>query len=328
MPTPDSQLLSLIAQYLPDNTSEDITPAMLRDVLVALVQAKVNQDQLSAFAQLASPVFTGAPTVPTAAPGTNTDQVASTAFVLATLASNGQGLSALVLPQSVLAGHWYLTASGIWEARRNFSASADPVNGANWLLKAGFAGQASTITAAAITDASDAGRRMLTAASADAQRALLNNPHIAPNQYGVHPGWTSEDGPQGLWQWVIKSILAVQGVKAPAAPTAGQVDDTADTFSYLPNPDYPSFAQYKVAGLPGVTGAVVLDATNSYVSGNRIYIKVVGPVNKGGLAVYVAGSGNVPDGAPLTNADPFTGTAVVLAKGYGATYTATYPSAA
>jgi hypothetical protein len=60
-----------------------------------------------------------------------------------------------------------------------------------------------------------------------------------------------------------------------------------------------------------MTGAVALDGTNSYVSGSRIYIKVVGPVAKGGLGVYVAGSGTVPDGQVLTNADPFTGSAVV-----------------
>ena len=100
-------------------------------------------------------------------------------------------------------------------------------------------------------------------------------------------------------------------MQQPDAPTAGLVDDTADTFSFLPDPAYPSFAQYKVNGLPGVTGAVVLDAINSYVQGGRVYVKVLGAVAKGGLAVYVAGSGNVPDGQVLTNADLFTGSVVV-----------------
>jgi hypothetical protein len=100
------------------------------------------------------------------------------------------------------------------------------------------------------------------------------------------------------------------GAIPPEAPTAGDVNDIGDTFSFLPNPAYPSFAQYKVAGLPGVTGAVVLDGTNSYVQGPRIYIKVVGAVAKGGLAVYVAGSGNVPDGQVLTNAEAFTGAVI------------------
>jgi hypothetical protein len=110
---------------------------------------------------------------------------------------------------------------------------------------------------------------------------------------------------------IANTVPATAAVAPPAAPTTGQVDDAADTFSFLPNPAYPAFAQYKVAGLPGVTGAVALDATNSYVQGNRIYVKVVGAVAKGGLAVYVAGSGPIPDGKPLLNADPFTGTGVV-----------------
>jgi hypothetical protein len=109
----------------------------------------------------------------------------------------------------------------------------------------------------------------------------------------------------------IASSVSVGAVGAPpqSAPTAGVVDDIGDTFSFLPNPAYPSFAQYKANGLPGVTGAVVLDGTNSYVQGARIYVKVVGAVAKGGLAVYVAGSGNMPDGQVLTNAEPFTGVA-------------------
>jgi hypothetical protein len=105
------------------------------------------------------------------------------------------------------------------------------------------------------------------------------------------------------------------GATQPDAPTVGVVDDIGDTFSFLPNPAYSSFAQYKVNGLPGVTGAVYLDGTNSYVQGPRIYIKVVGAVAKGGLAVYVAGSGNVPDGAVLTNDEAFTGVAVPPASG-------------
>lgn len=43
----------------------------------------VNKSQLDLKANLASPAFTGVPTAPTAAPGTNTTQVATTAFVLA-----------------------------------------------------------------------------------------------------------------------------------------------------------------------------------------------------------------------------------------------------
>ena len=42
-------------------------------------------------AALASPTFTGTPAAPTAAPGTNTTQVATTAFVTAAVAAQGGG---------------------------------------------------------------------------------------------------------------------------------------------------------------------------------------------------------------------------------------------
>jgi hypothetical protein len=128
-----------------------------------------------------------------------------------------------------------------------------------------------------------------------------------------YPAFTTQDA---VNRWLLARnptvIQQMQAPSPPAAPTNGQVDDEADTFSFSVNPAYPSFAQYKVAGLPGVMGAVALDGINSYISDNRIHVKVVGSVSKGGLAVYVAGSGSIPDGKPLTNASPFTSTAVVV----------------
>jgi hypothetical protein len=161
-----------------------------------------------------------------------------------------------------------------------------------------------------ISDSTEAGRALLTAADVAAQRVLLDQLHFIAGQYGAgQPKFDTLFGEEGALVYLLRRI---GDRDQPDAPTDGQVDDTADTFSFLPNPAYPSFAQYKVAGLPGITGAVVLDATNSYVQAGRIYIKVVGAVPPKGLAVYVAGSGNVPDGKVLTNADPFTGTAVVV----------------
>jgi|GEM_PF-6163957 len=317
----DSQLLQLIGDRLQDNASEDITPAEVREVLTQLVQAKVNLLQLANYAQLASPKFSGAPEVPTAAAGTNTNQVASTGFVQAALAAAiaGKGLTELVLPMAVTGGNWYVTMGGLWEARRSFSAAADPVNGANWRQVASFTGPAVTITADSITDATPAGRRLLTAASAAQQRALLGNPNIALNQYGLHPAFSSEDGPDGAWAWVIKGILGSQKAVAPDAPTDGQVDDVAKLFSFLANPLFPAAAQYKVSGLPGVTGPVFLDATNSYMQAGRIVIKVGPGVPKNNLAVFVAGSGSRPDGAVLTNGEAFTGSATPVSTATKAT---------
>jgi hypothetical protein len=235
------------------------------------------------------------------------------AAFLSAAPGSSPALSELVLPQPVIADNLYLTGSAIWAARSSFNAVAPPMPGPNWRLVVSFA---PTITAVSITDASPAGRSLLTAVSASVQLGLLDVLDIKAGQEGTHPAFTRAYQADGLLLFLLKGLMQVQQVQQtikqvspPAAPTAGQVDDNADTFSFLPNPAYPSFAQYKVNGLPGVTGAVVLDATNSYVSGSRIMVKVVGAVAKGGLAVYVAGSGGAPDGQVLTNAEAFTGTA-------------------
>ena len=233
-----------------------------------------------------------------------------TALLIQAGGTSGAPLAELVLPMPVTAGTWYITTAGIWEARGSFNASAPPQPGPNWRRVADFR---PAITAASITDATAAGRSMLTATSATVQLALVDKLDIPAGKYGDNPAFTRAYTTAGAIEYLFQRQMQLAAtipaaVTAPAAPTAGQVDDTADTFSFLPNPAYASFASYKVNGLPGVTGAVMLDATNSYVAGSRIYIKVVGVVAKGGLAVYVAGSGNVPDGKVLTNTDPFTGT--------------------
>ena len=56
------------------------------------------------FAPTASPTFTGIPLVPTAAPGTNTTQAASTAFVAALLVQQASTVSA---PAYVLGGLYF-----------------------------------------------------------------------------------------------------------------------------------------------------------------------------------------------------------------------------
>ena len=173
------------------------------------------------------------------------------------------------------------------------------------------AGGPRSIKAADISDASDDGRALLTADDVAAQIALLDQLGLAAEAYGAgQPKFDKLFGDQGALAYLLRHVA---GQQQPAAPTAGQVDDTADTFSFAPNPAYPSFAQYKVSGLPGVSGAVALDATNSYVQGSRVYVHVVGPVATGGLAVYVAGSGAVPDGKVLTTSDAFTGSATPAA---------------
>lgn len=315
-PLTDPQLLLLFEQYLPNNDNEFITPSDLRYVLAQLVEAKVSADVLSTFAQLAGPRFTGTPQVPTAPAGTASDQAASTAFVQAALSAiaSGKNLSELVLPQYVTGGNWYLTPAGFWEARGSFNAQAPPVNGPNWKLLAGFSGPLTTLPVANLTDATDAGRAMLTAANASAQRALVNNPRIPAGKYGAHPGFDTEDGPAGSWAWVFRAIstlMSAVGVQQPAAPTEGKVNDVAKEFTFKVNPAYPSYLQYKESGRPGTTAPAYLSAATAYQVGDIVHVMGLAGAPKGSLAYYVAGSGNLPDGAVLTNDDLFTGSAVV-----------------
>ena len=62
----------------------------------------VNPKQLAAKANIASPTFTGTPSAPTAAAGTNTTQIATTAFVLS-------AISAEVLNAKIYKGVWNTT---------------------------------------------------------------------------------------------------------------------------------------------------------------------------------------------------------------------------
>jgi hypothetical protein len=140
----------------------------------------------------------------------------------------------LVLPQQVKQNNLYVTPTGIWAPRRSMLASADPIAGGNWRLVAGFQGQASSVGSANISDATDAGRRMITAVSATAQRALLSNPAITKDQYGVgHPAFTNTDGNAGLYQWLIRQVLSLGSTSSvptqtAAAPTVtGFLPDTA-----------------------------------------------------------------------------------------------------
>jgi hypothetical protein len=75
----------LKAQF-PNFTASAVTPTVAEVNRLAGVTADI-QSQIDGKAALASPAFTGTPTVPTATGGTSTTQAASTAFVQAAIAS-------------------------------------------------------------------------------------------------------------------------------------------------------------------------------------------------------------------------------------------------
>lgn len=97
------------------------------------VQNKVIKQALDAKAPLASPTFTGSPKAPTAAAGTNTTQIATTAFVktaidnqLSTVykaAGSVASISALPAPSASYLGY-------VYDVEAAFTTTADFVEGA------------------------------------------------------------------------------------------------------------------------------------------------------------------------------------------------------
>ncbi|MGI4736129.1 MAG: hypothetical protein ACRYG7_13210 [Janthinobacterium lividum] len=168
-------------------------------------------------------------------------------------------------------------------------------------------GGTTQINSESIVDATEAGRLMLTARDAQAQLLLVDKLNIAAT--ATHPEFTQAFGSGGAIKWLLDKVGNATVVPQPAAPTQGHVDDTAKVFFFKPTSAYPTFSQYKVAGLPGVSGPVLLDGVNSYVSGELVGIHVNGSVPTGGLSVYVAGTGSIPDGKPLISEAAFTGVA-------------------
>jgi hypothetical protein len=229
-----------------------------------------------------------------------------TAAFLASIVGAGVGLTELVLPMDVVQGYYYVTSTAIWMPRSTFRASAAPVNGPNWRRVASFV---QTVTAASILDASEAGRAILTTNGALAQLALLDNLSLAG-----YPALSRVYGEQGAVKYLLDQVkqlaqatAAMAPPTAPAAPLEVEVNDVSKEWLVKAAPGYPAYSQYKVAGLPGTTGTVVLGASNAYQVNDVFHIKVGSGVPKGNLVLCVAGSGNLPDGKPLTNSQAFTG---------------------
>lgn len=81
--------LNEIAGKIISGSSGHITPAKLKSVLDAIVAAAEDETVAvtASFAPIDSPSLTGTPTAPTATPGTNTTQLATTAFVAAAVSA-------------------------------------------------------------------------------------------------------------------------------------------------------------------------------------------------------------------------------------------------
>jgi hypothetical protein len=231
-----------------------------------------------------------------------------TAQLIQSGASGTPPISELILPQPVIGDSLYLTNSAIWAARSSFNAVAAPMPGPNWRLVVDFQ---RTLTAASITDASPAGRSMLTAASASAQLGLLDVLDIKAGQEGDHPAFTRAYTPQGLLLYLLKKAVQpalVPVVQAPGAPTGVEVDDTSDTLSGFLVAGYPAVADYEVFGSPDFPGIVNASAAGADIQNGRIISRSLkGNVLVGSAGIRVAANGSRPAGAWMLNDKPFTG---------------------
>jgi hypothetical protein len=185
------------------------------------------------------------------------------------------------------------------------------------------------VTAASITDATDAGRAMLTAADADAQLELVDRFKVESN--GIYPDFMRAYGIGGALLWLLEQVtflLQQLSPSQPDAPTNGHVDDVGNTLDGDLVPGFPAVADYEVFGVPGFPGIVNLTFTGGDVQNGRIYSRgLTGPIDFEGTGIRVAASGNRPAGKWLLNNKAFTGP-TPSPKGYQKLYTDKYPAAA
>jgi hypothetical protein len=168
-----------IATFITDATSRTYT-------LPAGTGTLALTSDLTAYAPLSSPTFTGTPAAPTAAQGTNTTQIATTAFVVTEIAAKAW----LLTGTSTLTGAATITnntASGLI-----FNGTINPTTASNQFF-ASFGGSVTT-----------------RATVSDVFAAYLFNPSLAAagttNQnisaVKINPTWTTTNAPNNVCLWI------------------------------------------------------------------------------------------------------------------------------
>jgi hypothetical protein len=105
---------------------------------------------------------------------------------------------------------------------------------------------------------------------------------------------------------ISSTVASVPSPVRPVAPTDGQVDDRANTFSGVAVPGFASYADY-VYFTPASGGVQPLVAPIGYQAGNRIVLSgLSGDYLPGDVGIAVAASGNRPQGVFLVNQTGFT----------------------
>lgn len=199
--------------------------------------------QMNFSVQLNSPDFTGTPTAPTASPGTNTTQIATTAFVKAAIDAIKDGVSSAFDTLSEIA-----TALGLKApiASPTFTgtpaaptASAD-TNTTQIATTAFVVGQAGTATPLVAASTAAVGTSLKYARQdhvhpTDTSRAALTDVYAAAaQQRAARKGWPSLGG---------INIMAVPGVAAPASVTFTR---SGSAWDWSPNGSVIEYASNKL----------------------------------------------------------------------------------
>lgn len=166
-------------------------------------------------ADVASPTFTGTPLAPTASPGTNTTQLATTAFVTAATGTLGtmstQNANAVAITGGTASGLTSLSVSGTATAT-TFSGAGTSLTGTAASLNIG--GNAATATSA--TSATSA----TTATTATNATNILGNSQSYQNVTGSRSSGTTYTNSTGKPIWVWYSATSA----TPNATTTAYVD--------------------------------------------------------------------------------------------------------
>jgi hypothetical protein len=264
-----------------------------------------------------SPTFTGVPIAPTAAPGTDTDQIATTAFVNAAIAGSTQ-FAPLVSPN--FSGNPTAPTASPGSSTGQIATTAFVMNA----VAESTAGVASFNTRTGIvtledTDISDAGGALLaspvfsgdpqapTAALGTATAQLATTAFVMNQLAGV-TGVTSFNTRTGAVSLAAADITAAGGALSasaaltgvPTAPTAAlatstnQIATTAFVMSEINNG--------AVASFNGRTGAVVLSANDISAAGGAAL-----------QSPAFLGTPSAPTAVPGTNSTQLATTAFVMA---------------
>lgn len=278
---------------------------------------------LAAKAPLASPAFTGAPTAPTAAPGTNTTQLATAAFVQAAIAALVASSPAALDTLNELAAALGNDA--------NFAATMTTA-------LAGKAAVSHTHPASQISDSTAAGRSMLTAADAAAQTALLNAftsalKGLVPASGGGTTNFLRADGtwaaPPGGGATGTTYFNGTGGALAKGTPVClaafdagsgnpGMAAADADGAGLMPCIGILGAAvNAGASGIPVITGGEItgLD-TSAWVLGDRLYVSTGGVLTK-----VRPTAGFIQSVAVVSRVDAVNGEIIVVIEEAGELYT-------